>query len=251
MSGQPILSDAQKAQFETDGFCVLENVISPEHLQMLRDECQQYIDKIDAEMDAEGVTVKGLNHKGSRYFLAEKSKNNPRLRQFLFSPLMAQICRETIGDDAYLFLDQYVVKAAEKGMAFSWHQDGGYIGYDHKPYLSCWCTLDDVSEANGTVYMLPYSAAGGRDYKEHILDPATNDKVGYFGTEPGIPVIAPAGSIAIFTSQTFHRSGYNQTTGARRVLLAQYSAEPLLTRDGSKPRILADPFVKNGEIVGA
>lgn len=25
----------------------------------------------------------------------------------------------------------------------------------HKPYLTCWCTLDDVSEENGTVYVLP------------------------------------------------------------------------------------------------
>ena len=37
---------------------------------------------------------------------------------FIFSDLMADICRATIGPDAFLFLDQYVVKAAEKGMSF-------------------------------------------------------------------------------------------------------------------------------------
>jgi ectoine hydroxylase-related dioxygenase (phytanoyl-CoA dioxygenase family) len=29
--------------------------------------------------------------------------------------------------------------------------------------LTCWIALDDVTEANGTVYLLPYSRAGTRD----------------------------------------------------------------------------------------
>ena len=127
-------------------------------------------------------------------------------------------------------------------MTFSWHQDSGYIGHDHPPYLTCWCTLDDVTEENGTVYLLPYSRAGGRDLVPHIKDPATNDKVGYFGDDPGIPLILPAGSIACFSSTVFHRSGFNTTDKMRRIYLAQYSAEPLLKADGSGPWNLAEPF---------
>jgi ectoine hydroxylase-related dioxygenase (phytanoyl-CoA dioxygenase family) len=48
------------------------------------------------------------------------------------------------------------VKAAEQGMPFSWHQDSGFIDHRHRPYLTCWIALDDMTEANGTVYLLPY-----------------------------------------------------------------------------------------------
>ena len=53
----------------------------------------------------------------------------------------------TIGDEAYLYWDQYVVKAAEVGMQFSWHQDSAFnTTAPHRPYVSIWCALDDMTE---------------------------------------------------------------------------------------------------------
>ena len=109
------------------------------------------------------------------------------MRRFLLSDLMVQIARAALGDTVYLFNEQYVVKAAERGMHFGWHQDSGFIPYPHPPYLTCWITLDDVSEANGTVYLLPYSRAGTRDVVPHVRDEETNDMIGYFGDDPGDP----------------------------------------------------------------
>jgi len=107
-----------------------------------------------------------------------------------------------------------------------------------------------VTEANGTVYLLPYARAGTREVVQHVRDEATNDLVGYFGDDPGDPVIVPAGSIACFSSSLFHRSGANTTERMRRVFLAQYSAEPILSDDGSRPRHLAEPLLVDGERVG-
>jgi ectoine hydroxylase-related dioxygenase (phytanoyl-CoA dioxygenase family) len=134
-------------------------------------------------------------------------------------------------------------------MKFGWYQDSGFIGYAHRPYLTCWIALDDVTEANGTVYLLPYSRPGTRDVVVHVRDEETNDLIGYFGDDPGDPVIVPAGSIACFSSTLFHRSGPNTTDGMRRIYLAQYSAEPILSEDRSVPRHLADPILSNGERV--
>jgi ectoine hydroxylase-related dioxygenase (phytanoyl-CoA dioxygenase family) len=80
------------------------------------------------------------------------------------------VVRATLGETAYLFNEQYVVKAAEKGLKFGWHQDSGFVGYTHRPYLSCWCAIDDVTVENGTVYLLPYSRAGTRELVEHVKD---------------------------------------------------------------------------------
>jgi ectoine hydroxylase-related dioxygenase (phytanoyl-CoA dioxygenase family) len=104
---------------------------------------------------------------------------------------------------------------------------------DIKPGLSCWCALDDMSEENGTVYILPYARAGKGQLVEHIRDEEINDLVGYFGDDPGIPVIVPAGGIAVFSALTFHRSGFNTTNKMRRVYLAQYGQAVAYNEDGS------------------
>jgi ectoine hydroxylase-related dioxygenase (phytanoyl-CoA dioxygenase family) len=241
-----VITHSKHQQFLNDGFFVLENAMSIDDLAALRDECQRFIDQRDREMDAAGTDVLELDQRGRRYFVNDCSVRSPKLRRFVYGDLMAEICRAALGDEVYLFNDQYVVKGAEAGTKFGWHQDSGYVGYRHPPYLTCWCALDDVSEANGTVYLLPYDRAGTREVVEHRKDEETNDMVGYFGSDPGVPVIAPAGSIACFSSTLFHRSGANSTPQLRRAYVVQYSPEPVLTGDRSRVRHQAVPFLHGG-----
>lgn len=244
-----IVTDAQREQYQREGYFILERVIPEADLEGLRAECGRFIGMMDAEMDRQGTDTLGINHRNNRYFIARRYAESAALRRFLFSPLMAEICRATLGPDAYLFWEQYVVKAAEVGMPFSWHQDSGYVGHDHRPYLSCWCALDDMTEENGTVSLLPFSRAGVSSRQEHVKQAGSNDLVGYHGDDPGLPVLVPAGSIAVFSSVTFHRSGTNRSDWMRRVYLAQYSAEPILKKDGSGLWGFAEPFLQDGENV--
>jgi ectoine hydroxylase-related dioxygenase (phytanoyl-CoA dioxygenase family) len=248
MTATIAITPQQKRQYEEEGYCILERAIPQAHLEILRSEAANFIGKIHADMDKAGKDVLGINHRNKRYFISNRYKESARLQEFLFSDLMAQICRATLGTEAYLFYEQYVIKAAEVGMKFAWHQDSGYVGHPHRQYLSCWCALDDVDEKNGTIYVLPYSRAGSKEMVNHIAEAGSNDLVGYHGSDPGIPVIVPAGSIAVFSSTCFHRSGANTTKNMRRCYLAQYSAEPIRSKDGTGLHGLAEPFLNNGEI---
>jgi ectoine hydroxylase-related dioxygenase (phytanoyl-CoA dioxygenase family) len=245
VSASPVTSEHAR-QFHEEGFFVLRGIVSPGDLDMLRGECQRAIAEREREMDRLGVDRLDLDHRGSRYFLHAYG-SSPAVERFLSSDLMVQIAQAALGDSVYLFNEQYVVKAAEHGMRFSWHQDSGFIDYAHRPYLTCWIALDDMTEANGTVYLLPYSRAGTRGVVKHVRDEASNDRVGYFGDDPGDAVIVPAGSIACFSTTLFHRSGTNTTDRMRRVYVAQYSAEPILSEDGSRPRMLAAPLLVDGK----
>jgi ectoine hydroxylase-related dioxygenase (phytanoyl-CoA dioxygenase family) len=242
------ITSEQARQFREEGFFVLKQTVPADDLDTLRGECQRFIDERDREMDRLGVDKLDLDCRGSRYFVHAYGKS-AEVERFLSSDLMVRIAQAALGDTVYLFNEQYVVKAAEQGMAFSWHQDSGFIDYPHQPYLTCWIALDDVTEANGTVYLLPYSRAGTRDVVNHVRDEESNDLVGYFGHEPGDPVIMPAGSIACFSSTLLHRSGANTTDRVRRVYVAQYSAEPILTEDGSQPLRLAEPLLIEAKLV--
>ena len=237
----PHITSAHARRFRDEGFFVVEGALPPKDLEILRGECQRFVDERDREMTHLGVDTLDLCHRGRRYFVHAYDKS-PAVKRFLFSDVMAHTARAALGDTAYLFNEQYVVKAAERGMTFGWHQDSGFIPYPHPPYLTCWIPLDDVTEANGTIYLLPYPRAGTRGVVEHRRDEETNDLIGYVGEDPGDPLVLPAGSVACFSSTVFHRSGPNRTGRMRRAFVAQYSAQPILDEDGSGPRHLAVPL---------
>lgn len=251
----PIISAAQRQQYREDGYFILERVIPEQHLQILRDSCDHLIELMHREMDRQGTDHLHISHRGRRYHIAKQYDKPPGLASYVFSDLMAEVCRATIGDNAWLFYDQYVVKAAEQGIQFSWHQDSGYLGFFHRPYVTVWAAVDDMTEDNGTAWILPVSRLGIRTMVEHIRDPLTGDRIGYFGDDPGIPACVPAGSLVVFSSITFHRSGANTTSRMRRAYVTQYSAEPIYRPD---PRSefghgellhLGVPFLRDGQII--
>jgi ectoine hydroxylase-related dioxygenase (phytanoyl-CoA dioxygenase family) len=244
------LTTAQKQQYQEEGYLILERVIPDEQLEVLRGECQHFIDLLHEQMDRDGSDVIGISHRNKRYFVSHPSLKSTRLREFLLNDLMTGICCGTIGPDAYIYWEQYVVKAAEVGMKFGWHQDSAFgAPAPHRPYVSCWCALDDMTEENGTIYVLPYSSMGTRDLVPHVKEEGSNDLIGYSGDDPGIPVFVPAGSVAVFSSYILHRSGTNTTDRPRRVYLAQYSPEPMFKADGSGPLGQRVPVLKDGRRV--
>lgn len=245
----PLVTQEMLEQYRDEGYFVLERALSEEQLELLRGGAQYSVDKLDAAMDEAGVDRIGINARGKRYFSNFIYQDRPELRQFLFSDTMAEICRAVLGEQAYMFWEQYVIKAGDPDTSFAWHQDSGYVHEDHEPYLTCWIALDDVTEENGSVYLLPYSRSGIRSYIKHVPDPVTHDQVCYFGSDPGLPVTAPAGSIVAFSSVLIHRSGANTTDTMRRVYLAQYSKEVIPAKGSTEPQGSFEKFLEGGEVV--
>lgn len=241
------ITDEQRRQYNEQGFFILHNAIPEKELDAIRTDCQNLVKEQDKEMDRLGTDVLNLSRRNSRYFVFLAYKDRPQLGEFIFSDLMAEICKATIGETAYLFWEQFVVKGTDKkGAEFGWHQDSGYVDYIHKPYVNAWVPLDSVNEENGTVYLLPYSLAGTREKVEHKPVPGSNDRVGYFGPEKGVPANCSAGSIVVFSSTVFHRSGANNTDKMRRAYAIQFSPEPIYEADGSL-KGLAEPFLAEGK----
>jgi hypothetical protein len=77
----------------------------------------------------------------------------------------------------------------------------------------------------------------------------TNDQVCYFGSDPGLSVSAPAGSIVAFSSVLIHRSGANSTDRMRRVYLAQYSRDVIHAKGSTEPQGSFEKFLDGGRIV--
>ena len=248
------LPTAAREQFARDGFAVLERAIDDATLVMLREECAVFVARTDRWLAKRGVDVFGITHRGKRYFIGNRYRDSERMRGFVFGELMRRITTALLGPTVYLFNEQWVVKGAEQGMKFAWHQDSGYVrfrdpGNTHKPYLTCWCALDDMSHANGTISVLPHGRVGSRGVVfPHRQEPGSNDLVGYEGDDAGELCEMPAGSVAVFSSTSLHRSSANTTAQLRRAYLTQYSAEPIYSSKGELWG-QAVPFVADGELV--
>lgn len=244
----PTITEDMIDQYKAEGYFMLEDAIGPDDLDRLRGGAQFAMDRLDKQMEEANVDRIGINAKGKRYFTAGVHHDRPELAEFAKGAVMSEICRAALGPEAYLFWDQYVIKAGDPDTSFAWHQDSGYVHEDHSPYLTCWIPLDDVTEENGSVYILPYGRSGIRSYIKHIPS-ETGDKVCYFGSDPGMPVVAKAGSILCFSSTVIHRSGPNLTDRLRRVYLLQYSSEVIMDKAGTKPWGSFEPVLQDSAVV--
>ena len=240
--------------YQSEGYAILPQVLNKADLEMLRLECAYFVGFTDSWMIEKGISVFGITHLGKRYFISSRYRFSETLHTFLFGELMRKITTAFLGPDVYLFNEQWVVKGAKEGMQFAWHQDSGYVKFrdpttQHNPYLTCWIALDDMSEENGTISVMPHSTLDTQArIIDHQVQEGSNDLVGYDGEETGVQIDVPAGSIAVFSSTNLHRSNANYTANPRRAYLAQYTAAPIYTQEG-KLWAQAVPFVKDGECV--
>lgn len=225
--------------FTRQGHAVFEDALSPDTLTMLRDICDALL---AAPPEDGGAGKHNIGQGAARRFLAHRHEDFPALEAFLLSPVMARITSACLGTPGYLFNEQFVVKGAHRGGSFAWHQDGAYVPFAHRPYLSVWMALDDATEENGCVYLLSrdLDARPGIDRHEKVGE--SDELNGYSGPDTGLPMTCKAGTIVAFSSLTLHRSGANSTPRQRRAFLAQYSAEPLLDPATGAPRRFAKPL---------
>ena len=68
------------------------------------------------------------------------------------------------GTVLYLVNEHYVIKPPRSNVSFSWHTDAGeqFTGRHPPPYVSVWLPLDDVSQGNGTLQIIPWSRQSKR-----------------------------------------------------------------------------------------
>ena len=85
-------------------------------------------------------------------------------------------------------------------------------------YYTCWLALSDSTVENGCIWVLPEThKLGTQPHERTVLG-----QVGYSGDNPGVAVPLKKGSMAVFSSLLFHRSGPNLTEGVRKSYIIQY-----------------------------
>ena len=145
--------------------------------------------------------------------LPAKLKQSGRLIE---DPVLLRLVREVLGQDCLLSDISATSIGPNSGGSGAWHIDAPLTQMPEPlpeiPFAvqNVWI-LDDFTAENGATRVVPRS---------HIS--RKKPKWGYDSLEAEIALTAPAGSLAMWTSHTWHRSGENITDNPRRAILGYY-----------------------------
>src|SRR5690349_2967115 len=171
------LTQAQRDQYDRDGFLVFPDLFSPEEVAILRREVAR-VSAIESEM----VVREGEIRAPKILFRVHETDGptaSPAFRAATRSPRGLGIAQQVLGDDQlYLHHSKVNVKTSIEGTIWPWHQDyGAWMrdGIQSPDMTTLMIALDDATEFNGCLYFLPGSHRYGRT--DPYFDTSTAYKV--------------------------------------------------------------------------
>ncbi|MBV06507.1 MAG: hypothetical protein CMD53_04115 [Gammaproteobacteria bacterium] len=215
------LNDDQVKFFDKYGYVLIEDAFNSE-------EIFKVLEKIDPYEHNVTEALRGLD--GGKFFISRAEEitftthlvtQSEELKEFSKHNVFAGICKDLIGNNVRLYWDQAVYKKPGTKDEFPWHQDNGYTFIEPQAYLTCWVALTDADESNGCPCVIPGL------HKKGTLHHKTTD-LGYeIPLDPSTSISLPvkAGSIAVFSSLTPHRTGPNLSNNIRKAYILQYAPE--------------------------
>jgi ectoine hydroxylase len=213
------LSPEQHAAFERDGFLIFPELFSAAEIAVLRREVERLL-----PVPAEGTVREGSTGAPKSMFRLHETDGptaSAPFRALSRTPRCLGVARALLRDDQlYLHHSKINVKAAIEGSVWPWHQDYGSWQLDGiaRPDMATYAVLlDEATEFNGCLYLLPGSHRWGRT--EAVLDTSTAYRLWSVpqaemkrrmaqSPEP-IAVTGTPGTAAIFHCNLMHASGHN------------------------------------------
>lgn len=233
------ISGAQAEAYATQGGFVLPDVFSPMELTALLAE----LDPLEAEKNAllqhvDPNAIAIAKH-DEIVFRAHTVLQSPQAKALASHPTMLALVKDLIGPAVRLYWDQIVYKRPGTPTEFPWHQDNGYTFVQPQQYLTCWIALNDAVEENGCPWIAPGLHKLGTlshwwaDVGFQCLKETPEDAV-------AMPL--KAGSIAVFSSLTPHRTGPNLTANTRKAYILQYAPDgAVMHHRTGEAELAADP----------
>ena len=204
------INDDHRRSLDTDGFVVLPNILDDKSLDLVRSRLEKLYQK-----EGPGAGIEVHQESGARR-LSDLVNKGEIFDQVYTNPMVLACINHVIGRE--FKLSSLNARDALPGHGLQGlHADWGenYDGHFHV-CNSIWL-LDDFSHENGCTRLVPGS------HKKPLPGNALNDPMDKHPNEEY--VIAPAGSVAVFNSHTWHGGTKNTSTNlTRRAMHCYYTA---------------------------
>lgn len=249
-----MLNSHQIQQYQTDGFIVLENVISPMDIQQLKSEALQIVDAFDIDKHRSVFTTSDRDTGRDDYFfdsaqsihcfleedaldrhgVLQKTPRlainkighalhdlNPVFNLFCRLPVFGEVLRDIGYQNPLLWQTMYIFKQPHIGGEVRWHQDGSYLISNPATVTGIWIAIEDANRDNGCLWVQP----GGHhsrlreiyqvDWAKREGQLTELDKTPWPHPTEALAVEVSAGSVVIFHDHMPHYSSKNRSEYSR------------------------------------
>jgi ectoine hydroxylase-related dioxygenase (phytanoyl-CoA dioxygenase family) len=224
-----MLTAAQRAAYDRDGFIVVPDVFSPAEIDELRGVTDRFVR--EAAQVAANDEVYDLEE--------SHSPQAPRVRRLkaphLIDPAYSRASRnervvailKDLWGSVRFDTGKLNMKSAGHGAPVEWHQDWAFYPHTNDDLAAVGIMLDDVDDENGPMMVVPGSHKGPV-FDHHgptgrfcgAMDPARCD----IDLSRALPCHGKAGSVTVHHVRAVHGSATNFSGRERRFLLFQYRA---------------------------
>jgi ectoine hydroxylase-related dioxygenase (phytanoyl-CoA dioxygenase family) len=229
-----MLSTAQRAAYERDGFIVVPDVFSAAEIEELRRVTDEFVR--NAASIAANDEIYDLED--------SHSAQEPRVRRLkaphLHHPAYFRASRnanvvailKNLWGSVRFDTGKLNMKSAGYGAPVEWHQDWAFYPHTNDDLAAVGIMLDDVDRENGPMMIVPGSHKGPV-YDHHgpngrfcgAIDPENLARSGDgLDLSRAMPCLGKAGSVTVHHVRAVHGSATNLSGQERRFLLFQYRA---------------------------
>ncbi|MCH7728794.1 MAG: phytanoyl-CoA dioxygenase family protein [Planctomycetes bacterium] len=236
-----MLTTEQIEMYRTQGYLVIEDALSPDSLSELRD----VTDRIVAS--ASGLTA----HTEVLDLEPSHTPSQPRVRRIKKPHLVDSFYRELAADSQITHRLRSLIganirlrsggkvnmKSPGYGAPVEWHQDWAFYPHTNDDVLAVGLMLDDASEENGPLLVLPGSHQGPiyDHHSEGVFCGAIDVSQTDLNLSDAVPLMGRAGSMTIHHARLVHGSRMNRSAQPRRILLYEYAAADAWPLAGIEP----------------
>ena len=239
-TAQQMTPAEQKAFYEDQGYLVFPELLSSEELAELRSALAEVLKESE-----------GLTENTDKFSITRGDDGNHYVRR-IFSPIahhktfydlvsnpkILDVVENLIGRDIQLHHTKLNLKPPTAGEArFEWHQDYPFFPHTNYDLLAVMIYLDDSTEENGCLTIVPGSHKWGPRNHMFAKDGAFSSQLEDKSVveDPGrwMKVPVPAGGMELHHCNMLHSSGPNRGTKPRSAIIIQYRAADNVAVGGS------------------
>ena len=224
-----MLSEAQRAVYDRDGFIVVPDVFSPAEIAELRavtDEFERNAPHVAANDDIYDLEDSHSAAEPRVRRIKAPHLHHPAYFRASRNDTVVAILKELWGSVRF-DTGKLNMKSAGFGAPVEWHQDWAFYPHTNDDLAAIGIMLDDMTMQNGPMLVVPGSHKGPI-YDHHgpdsrfcgAMDPAACD----IDLSQALPCLGRAGSVTVHHVRAVHGSATNVSGAARRFLLFQYRA---------------------------
>jgi ectoine hydroxylase-related dioxygenase (phytanoyl-CoA dioxygenase family) len=224
-----MLTPAQVDFYKENGYLMVPDALTPQEVQELRETVARIVagaSQVTTHTDIYDLEDGHTQAAPKVRRIKTPHKHFDYFQQLVRHPRLTAILAGLLGPNIRLHGSKLNMKSAGYGAPVEWHQDWAFYPHTNDDVLATGILLDDCSEENGPMLVIPGSHRGELldHHSDGVFCGAITEGLNRIDFAKAVPLTGKAGSMSIHHARTLHGSASNRSDKSRNLLLFEYAA---------------------------